>query len=131
MGFSPFDGFSGLMFNIVPVIVMIGFVFVFGFILIQIIQSIRQWNRNNDSPVLTVDATIVTKHTIVTDHHHDAGNNAISHSTYTTHYITFQVESGDRMEFQVKREEYGLLAENDTGKLTFQGTRYLGFRRTR
>ena len=27
--------------------------------------------------------------------------------------------------------EYGLLAEGDRGKLTFQGTRYLGFERQR
>ena len=40
---------------------------------------------------------------------------------------TFQVESGDRMEFSVSGREYGLLVEGDTGRLTFQGTRSLGF----
>ena len=44
-------------------------------------------------------------------------------------YVTFQVESGDRMEFCVPGKEYGMLAEGDTGKLMFQGTRYLGFER--
>lgn len=29
MGFSPFDGFSGIMFSIVPVIIIIGFIFDF------------------------------------------------------------------------------------------------------
>ena len=43
--------------------------------------------------------------------------------------MTFQVDSGDRMEFSVSGQEYGLLAEGDRGKLTFQGTRYLGFER--
>ncbi len=33
------------------------------------------------------------------------------------------------MEFHVRGEEFGLLAEGDTGKVTFQGTRYLGFTR--
>ena len=131
MGFSPFDGFGGLMFSVVPVIVVIGFIFVIGFIIVQIVQGARQWNRNNESPVLTVDAAVVTKRTIVSDHHHDTGNNSFHHSTYTTYYTTFQVESGDRMEFKVKSDEYGMLAENDMGKLTFQGTRYLGFKRTR
>ena len=42
----------------------------------------------------------------------------------------FEVESGDRMEFSVYGEEYGMLAEGDEGKLTFQGSRYLGFERT-
>lgn len=33
------------------------------------------------------------------------------------------------MEFRVSDKEYGMLAENDIGRLTFQGTRYLGFER--
>ena len=45
------------------------------------------------------------------------------------YYVTFQMESGDRMEFQVSGIEYGMLAEGDTGELTFQGTRYLAFER--
>lgn len=52
----------------------------------------------------------------------------MDHSSYTTHYhATFQVESGDRMELAVNDKEYGMLAEGDTGKLTFQGTRYKEF----
>ena len=43
--------------------------------------------------------------------------------------LSFEVESGDRMEFELRGSEYGLLAEGDLGKLTFQGTRYLGFER--
>ena len=53
------------------------------------------------------------------------------HTTSSTrYYATFQVESGDRMELYIPRNEYGLLAEGDRGKLTFQGTRYLGFERS-
>lgn len=43
--------------------------------------------------------------------------------------MTFQVESGDRMEFSVIGSEYGMLAEGDCGKLSLQGTRYLSFER--
>ena len=50
--------------------------------------------------------------------------------TSTRYYVTFQVESGDRMEFSVSGPEYGMLAEGDRGKLTFQGTRYLSFEQT-
>ena len=45
------------------------------------------------------------------------------------YYVTFQTERGDRMEFQVSGTEYGMFAEGDTGRLTFQGTRYLAFER--
>jgi hypothetical protein len=49
--------------------------------------------------------------------------------TSTSYYVTFQVASGDRMELHVSGREYGILIEGDYGKLTFQGTRYLGFQR--
>ena len=49
--------------------------------------------------------------------------------TSTRYYVTFQVESGDRMELSVSGPEYGMLAEGDRGELTFQGTRYLSFER--
>jgi hypothetical protein len=48
-------------------------------------------------------------------------------SSSTTYYVTFEVASGDRIEFVTIDTEYGLLVEHDMGKLTFQGTRYLGF----
>lgn len=31
--------------------------------------------------------------------------------TFTTYYVTFEVESGDRMELHVSGQEYGLLVE--------------------
>lgn len=69
--------------------------------------------------------TVVAKRTNVSRHHTD---NTMSH-TFTTYYATFQVESGDRMELEVDGSDYGMLVEGDTGKLSFQGTRYLGFER--
>ena len=46
-----------------------------------------------------------------------------------SYYVTFLVESGDRIELCVSGTEYGMLVEGDTGRLTFQGTRYLSFER--
>ena len=67
------------------------------------------------------------------DQYANAGDVSGAHGFYTTtntmYYVTFQMESGDRMEFQVSGIEYGMLAEGDTGELTFQGTRYLAFER--
>ena len=61
----------------------------------------------------------------VSRHHTD---DTMAH-TFTTYYVTFQVESGDRMELTVSGSDYGMLVEGDIGKLNFQGTRYLGFQR--
>lgn len=75
--------------------------------------------------MLSVDAVVVAKRTNLSHHHHDNMHNSSS----TTYYITFEVDSGDRMELKVQGTEYGMLIEQDKGKLTFQGTRYLGFKR--
>ena len=82
----------------------------------------------------TVSAIIVAKRENITHHQYaNAGDVSGTHGFYTTtntmYYVTFQMESGDRMEFQVSGIEYGMLAEGDTGELTFQGTRYLAFER--
>ena len=126
---SPFDN---IMFTIVPIIVICGFVFIFGTIIFRSIQGAKKWKQNNNSPVLTVPAVVVTKRTNVGHHHHNTGAGAgdMHHtSSYTTYFVTFEVESGDRMEFAVQDSEYGMLVEKDGGRLTFQGTRYMGFER--
>ena len=130
MFFDPYDG-PGIMFSIVPGIVVIGFIVVIGMIIYRAVQGAQQWKHNNESPVLTVDARVVTKRTDVTHHQHMSSGNTTMDMGYssTDYYATFEVPSGDRMEFHVRGEEFGLLAEGDTGKVTFQGTRYLGFTR--
>ena len=130
MFFDPFEG-AGVMFAIVPVIVGIGFIVILGLIIFRVVQGAQQWKRNNESPVLTVDAKIVTKRSDVSYHYHSNINNNTMDTAYssTDYYVTFEVQSGDRMEFHVRGDEYGILAQGDAGKLTFQGTRYLGFTR--
>ena len=111
----------GLMFSI-PFLM---FTVVFVVILVKIVG---QWHKNNQSPRLTVEATVVAKRGHTT-HHHDAGNLSHSHSS-TTYYVTFQFESGDRLELHVPHNQFGYLVEGDRGALTFQGTRFLEFERT-
>ena len=133
--FNPFNSnglgsafFDFILFDaVVPVMTTLIFLIVFVGIFVTIIKGIGQWNKNNQSPRLTVPATIIAKRTNVSHHHH-AGEHH-HHHTSTTYYVTFEVESGDRMEFHVAGHEYGLLMEGDQGKLSFQGTRYLGFER--
>ena len=97
---------------------------IFGIILVTIIRGMGQWNKNNNSPKLTVDARVVAKRGHTARHPHNTGNH-IS----TTYYVTFEVDSGDRMELHVSGSEFGMLVEGDSGRLCFQGTRYLGFER--
>ena len=122
----------GFGFNLFGILFSLMFLLVFGIFLVTIINGLKQWNKNNHSPRLTVPATVVSKRTNVSHHHHhDHGAGHMGHSsTSTSYYVTFQVESGDRMELHMTGQEYGLLVEGDRGRLTFQGTRYLGFERT-
>ena len=103
------------------------FALVLGLFIATAVRGIRQWHRNNNSPRLTVDAAVVAKRTEVSHHHHSGAGNAHYTTSSTWYYVTFQVESGDRLELPVSGREYGLLVEGDRGCLTFQGTRYLGF----
>lgn len=120
--------------NVFSVFVFLIYGVTFAFIIFMIIRVISQNNKNNNSPILTVDAAVVTKHVSVSHHHSGvAGDITGAHGYHTTsfnHYnVTFQVESGDRMMFSVSANEYGMLAEGDIGRLTFQGTRFLDFQR--
>jgi hypothetical protein len=110
----------GIMFSFIFMMVVAMFIMTF-------VRGIAQWNKNNNSPRLTVDATIVAKRQHTTRHHH--GAEIHTHHTSTSYYVTFQVASGDRMELHVPGNQYGLLIEGDYGKLSFQGTRFLSFQR--
>lgn len=120
MGFG-FD----FMFSVFPIIFVIMFVLILGVFIVTFIKGFSQWNKNNHSPRLTVQATVVSKRADVSSHRHD------NHTHRSTSYFaTFEVESGDRLELQLQGHEYGLIVEGDRGRLSFQGTRFLGFERT-
>lgn len=111
-------------FSVFQVLFVIVFVVILVFFVVVMVRNLSQWNRNNHSPKLTVDTSIVGKRTHVS--HSGAAEH---HTTHTSYYVTFQVESGDRIELNVSGQQYGMLIEGDRGKLTFQGTRFLDFQR--
>ena len=127
-GESEMFGFNFGMFNFMFSVVFFIVVAVF---VVTFVKGIMQWNKNNRSPRLTVEARVVTKRTDVSHHHHHHGTDVhMGHtSSSTTYYVTFEVESGDRMELKVQGFDFGMLVEGDGGRLTFQGTRFLGFER--
>lgn len=123
MGFG-FD----FMFTLMPILSLLIFGLAFGVIAASLVRSGKQWHKNNNSPRLTVEAKVLAKRHDVS-RHHSAGEHH-HHHYHNSYFVTFEVASGDRMELQLQGHEYGLLIEGDRGKLTFQGTRYLGFERT-
>lgn len=132
MGFG-FNGFN-TGFHLFQIMFTAAFVIIAAAIIISIIKGIITWHKNNSSPRLTVNAVVVSKRTKVSHHSHaNAGDATGAHGFTTTsstqYYAAFQVEGGERIEFRISGPEYGMLAEQDTGKLSFQGTRYLSFER--
>ena len=106
------------------ILFFIVFFMVIGVFVFTFVKGISEWVSNNNSPRLSVEATVVDKYSR-SHHHRHNGHMHTSHS----YFVTFQVESGDRMELKVSRADFGLLAAGDIGTLSFQGTRFLGFER--
>ena len=108
---------------------------VFAVILVGAIgRGLYVWIRNNNSPQENVEARVVAKTMKVSGHggtmmRNTAVMNTMHSSTYTRYFVTFELEDGKRLELGVKDPEYAMLAEGDKGRLSYQGTRYLGFDR--
>lgn len=128
-------GAGDAMFQIVPIFIGIIFVIVIGSILISVFKGVGEWQKNEQSPKLSVPAVVTSKRIDVTKrsnmHHHNDPHHHHSSSTHTKYFVTFEFQSGDRSEFHVSGKEYGLLSEDDNGVLSFQGTRYLAFERNK
>ena len=122
------SGFD-IMFSIVPIIVMIGFIMVFVLIGVSLYKEWTIKKKNDNSPRITVPAKVVSKRTDVSHRHSGRGSDFHSTRSYSRYYVTFEVESGDRMELNMSGSDFGMLVEGDEGRLTFQGTRYISFER--
>ena len=107
-----------LIFNIFPILFLAFFGLIFGTVISTMVKNGKQNRKNDNSPRLTCEATVVTKRTKVWGDH-----------SRTTYYATFQFESGDRLELEIPHNQFGYLVEGDKGKLTFQGNRFMSFER--
>lgn len=117
-----FFSYAGLF----PIFFSVVFLMIFGVVIANIISGIKRMKRDKASPRLTVEARVVAKRMDVRTHRN--GDN-INHRS-TIYYATFQVESGDRIELSLDGSDYGLLVEGDSGRLSFQGSRFLSFERS-
>ena len=128
LSFETSSGFGGGMSPL-----MIALIAVFAVLFVGAIgRGLFVWIKNNNSPQETVNARVVTKRMKVTGHGRSMMNsntamNRMGSSTWTNYFVTFELETGKRLELGVKDKEYALLAEGDQCVLSFQRTRYLGF----
>lgn len=131
---SSFPGRGGgfdFMFTIVPFIVIIGFIFMFGLIVYSIINHFR----NARAPQENAYARIVAKRMDVRSHshHHHHQENHIGHtstSSHTYYYITLEFDNGSRKEFLDVKGLYGLVVEGDAGYAATKGDWIVAFERS-
>lgn len=116
---NPFPG-ADAMFIIVPLIVAVGFVFVIGALVVRGAQGTAHWLNDNQQPVQTLPAAVVSKRTHVQGY---SGYNTGARTT-TTYFATFELPTGERCELKLPGAAYGLLAEGDHGQVTLQGSRF-------
>lgn len=128
-GFGMPNMMFGMMFSIVPIIILLGFIFVFG----SIIYSGINVAKDKRKPIIPVRAKVVAKRTQVSRSHgaHNTMHNDIhSHGhSHTSYYTTFELENGERLEFAIPSHQIGYLVEGDTGVLSFQGSLFVKFDR--
>ena len=131
MSFGTTFGSEGGSFPIMTILIAVFAVLLAG----AIGRGLYVWMRNNCAPQVTVEARVTAKRMKVSGHggtmmaNRVSAMNTIHSSTYTHYFVTFELEDGKRLELGVKDPEYGMLSEGDRGRLSYQGTRYLGFER--
>lgn len=125
-----FDGFGGpevffefllgvpFWLKIVGGIFLVGVMAIFAY---AIIKGLLVWSANNKKQIYMRYAVIVSKRTVVLDR--PSGTSPVQH------FITFELEDGNRLEFQMTAREYSFLMEKDEGEVTYQGTSFKNFNR--
>ncbi len=122
------NGFDSI-FSTASIFVGLGFIIVFSIIIFRITKGLIVFINNNNSPILEVRAKIIDKRGDVSIYHHNNGSGHISNSSSTTYYISFELNTNERLELKVPKDKYGLLICGDCGTLKYQGTRFLSFDR--
>lgn len=114
---------SFVLFFVMGLLSFMAFGVAFVFILIYIV---KQNAKNDNAPRLTVEAKVVDKRTV--SHRHHSSGSHFSHRHYY-HYITFELQDGQRTELRVTNIDFDSLCVADVGMLTLQGTRFISFER--
>ncbi len=83
-----------------------------------IARALLRWTRNNNSPLVSTPASVVSKRNRVSGGSGDS-------SASTSYFVTFEIQGGERLEFHLAGTEFGMLVERDRGTLSYQapGTR--------
>ena len=103
-------------------------------IMVILVNKMNRWSQNNNSPETTVEAVVSEKRDRDSLQQIPNGGDPTGAQGFQLipeihRYVVFTVDTGETMEFSVTEGEFRSLQKGERGRLTFQGTRYLGFER--
>ena len=104
-----------ILLSITSLIVIAGIVYV----VVTMIRNGAAARRESRLPEQSEHARVVTKRTSVWGDH-----------ASTWYYVTFELDSRERIELAVSDRDYGMLAEGDDGLLIHKGRIFVGFTRS-
>ncbi len=82
-------GFYGGFTQLFPILFGVIFLIAAVMIVVTLIRGISQWNSNNHSPVLTVEAMVTSKRQEVS-HRHSNQDTMDTYTNFTSYYATFR-----------------------------------------
>ncbi len=139
---DPFGAFGafGVVFAVVFVLISAFIVFVIVMMVIQFVRMGRQRAANAAAPEVQAQAKVIGKrmenmgqsmsggmlplpsrHTVVVRMGDD--------TVYQRNLVSFEQPGGERFEIEVPADQFGLIAEGDTGTVTMKGTEFVAFAR--
>lgn len=95
---------------------------------ISVLIVVSQWIRNHRSPRIVTQATVLDKRVQV-QHIRRKKASGIGYATdkMPIYYVLFEIEGGEKLEFLVNKVEYSKVKNNQSGRLTFQGSKFIRF----
>ena len=86
---------------------------------IPFLKKMKEKKENSSKAIESKTAKVITKR-----------NSSIMSSTPNVCFVLFEFEDGNRRELSMNLNVSAIIAENDIGILTFQGTKFINFERS-
>jgi hypothetical protein len=112
-----------------PILIGLIFAAILGTAGYQLFKKARESSRNDALPVTAVHATVSATRTNTIAQPAEL-NPKYKIDPVTKFFVTFRLSEGRTVEFELSSQQLAPLTEGQQGKLTYQGTRYLGFEKS-
>jgi hypothetical protein len=140
--FGFFGGFGlfGIVFAVMFVVVCAFIIFVIVMMATQVARMGRQRAANAAAPEVQAQARVIGKRVENLGQSMSGGMPALpsrhtvvvrmgDDTVYQRNLISFEQPGGERFEIEVPSDQYGLIAEGDSGTVTMKGTEFVAFAR--